>query len=668
MPQSNGTTRTSRQYKTPNPRGPVGCLGPLADLESHLPDEWWRDLFDDIYLKTDGDVVENAAATHAEIERLLSATEVGPGQAILDLCCGQGRHSLELARRGFRHVTGVDRSRYLIRVARHRAEQEKLAVRFREGDARTLRVQEMSQDLVMILGNSFGYFATEDDDLKVLRRALRALAPGGRIYLDIADGDYLRKHFEKRSWEWVDQSHFVCRERSLSGDGTRLISREVVVHDERGVIADQFYAERLYDLSRLADLLEDAGFREIRFHGSLQTESDRNQDLGMLAQRDIVTAMAPRRPRISKTSKASVDVLVLLGDPRLPDPVKRNGCFNTEDHETVSRLKNALSELSGYRFAFHDNHATLDETLRSVRCDLVLNLCDEGFNNDAFQEGYIPARLEALGLPYTGAGMSCLAICYNKTLVRALAASLDVPVPAETYLSAADQAATLPGIFPAILKPNFGDCSIGISADSVVHDSAALLRRIDGLRQELGPRPILVQEFLQGTEYTVGLIGNPDAELQALPILQLDYSGLGDGLPEILGYESKFVPESPWWTRIRYREAELAQADQRMLIGCAMRLFERLGCRDYARFDFRADSSGTIKLLEANPNPGWCWDGKMNIAAELAGMRYAEFLQRILESARVRLGIEGSSRGARTTAAAGGVGMSANPIHAQASP
>ena len=71
----------------------------------------------------------------------------------------------------------------------------------------------------------------------------------------------------------------------------------------------------------------------------------------------------------------------------------------------------------------------------------------------------------------------------------------------------------------------------------------------------------------------------------------------------------------------------------------AARMFERLGCRDYARFDFRATADGQVRLLEANPNPGWCWDGKMNLMAELAGHSYADFLDSILRSAVSRYGI-----------------------------
>jgi D-alanine-D-alanine ligase len=135
----------------------------------------------------------------------------------------------------------------------------------------------------------------------------------------------------------------------------------------------------------------------------------------------------------------------------------------------------------------------------------------------------------------------------------------------------------------------------------------------------------------------VALIGNPDGGLKALTILEVDYSKLDAGLPPILGYESKWEPDSPYWTQIQYKETTLPASTQRMLVEYASRLFERLRCRDYARFDFRANAAGEIKLLEVNPNPGWCWDGKMNLMANMAGLRYSEFLGLVLEAATSRL-------------------------------
>lgn len=637
--ESDMSSSSARANKARRPAR-LGSLGPLADLESHLPEEWWRKLFNALYVKTDGDVVENADNTEREIDLLLGVLNLKPDDHILDLCCGQGRHSIELARRGFSNVTGIDRSRYLIRLAKKRAAAQKFSVTFREGDARRPKLPDASQDAVCILGNSFGYFSKKQDDEKVLESVSRILKPSGAIFLDLTDGAWIKSNFEPRSWEWIDDHHFVCRERSLAADGERLISREVIVHDETGVLADQFYAERLYTSETMHTLLEQLGFRDIHHHGEVQSLSNRDQDLGMMARRMIITADAPVKIAKLKRKRKVLNVAVLMGDPRLPDNVKRDGHFNAEDLETIRILKEGLSGLPGYEFRYIDNHATLSQDLTSQPTDLVLNLCDEGLNNDPFKELHCPALLETLDMPYTGASPRCLSACYDKGLVRAVAVQLDVPVPLETYIRKGDQGATLPSVFPALLKPNFGDSSEGITQDAVVNDERALINYLDRLHASFPNRPVLVQEFLSGAEYSVALVGNVDLNLRALPLLEVDYSGLDPKLPRILGYESKWLPDSPYWTSINYREATLDDREQTKLIDYSMRLFERLGCRDYARFDFRADANGEIKLLEVNPNPGWCWDGKLNLMAGFADITYRELLETILLSAEERHCIE----------------------------
>jgi D-alanine-D-alanine ligase len=517
---------------------------------------------------------------------------------------------------------------------------------FKEGDARNPRLPETSFDCVAIMGNSFGYFSNKQDDEKVLSAVGKILRPSGQLVLDITDGAYMADHFERRSWEWIDEHHFVCRERSLSGDRERLISREVIVHDELGVIADQFYAERLYTRESIGKLLEKTGFRNVRHHGNAEALSDRDQDLGMMARRLLLSADAPAHVRKPRGKVQLIDVTVVMGDPRLPDAVKRGGAFNDEDHDTIRRLKDALSELPAYKFRYLDNHATLDRDLSELRTDLVFNLCDEGFNNDPFKELHVPAMLEALDLPYTGAGPPALAACYDKGLVRAVALTLDVPVPLETHVRPGDQGATLPSVFPALLKPNYGDSSQGITKDAVVSNEKALLDYLERLRVAFPKRPVLVQEYLTGAEYSVTLVGNPDQGLRALPILEVDFTKLDPNLPKILGYESKWEPDSPYWTQVSYHEADLGELQQQQLVEHSARLFERLGCRDYARFDFRADARGEIKLLEVNPNPGWCWDGKVNLMAGFSGMRYSELLGQILAAAVERLSVVGKPQAA----------------------
>ncbi len=611
-------------------------LGPVSDLERHLPADWWRSLFNAVYLKTDGDVVENDLNTQRDIDLLIANSGLETDDRVLDLCCGQGRHSIELARRGFDRVTGVDRSRYLIRLARKRARAEALGIQFHEGDARKFRVRESTFDAVILMGNSFGYFEHEEDDAAVLSAVKRAMRSKGTLALDLADGDWMRGNFEQRSWEWIDQDHFVCRERSLTADQQRLVTREVVVHAEKGVIADQFYAERLYSQDHIVRLLAGEGFANVRVHGAVESDSARNQDLGMMARRIFLTANGPAKGASARGRTVFPRVTVVLGDPRLPDTVKRDGAFNAEDLDTVVRLKEALAGIGDYSFEYLDNHATLMSQLRSNPPDFVLNLCDEGFNNDAFLELHVPSLLEMLGVPYSGAGPACLGLCYNKALVRSVASALDVPVPAETYFDAADQAATIPTIFPALIKPATGDSSIGITQRAVVHHASEALAYLSYLRETLPGRPVLVQEYLSGAEYSVALIGNPGVGLRALPVLEVDYSRLDPALPPILSYESKWEPESAYWTQIDYREAAVDDDFKRRLIDYSTILFERTDCRDYARFDFRCDAARVPKLLEINPNPGWCWDGKLNLMAEFDGMSYEDLLRLLIEAAHGR--------------------------------
>ena len=617
---------------------PQKTLGPISDLERHLPTEWWKTLFNSVYLKTDGDVVENDGNTTREVDLLIDVAGLQKNDRILDLCCGQGRHCLELAKRGFQNVVGVDRSRYLVRLAKKRAKDRNLDVSFHEGDARKFRLKENNFQCVAMLGNSFGYFEREQDDLDVLLAVRKSLAYGGTVVLDLTNGQWMKESFTPRSWEWIDQNHFVCRERSLAKDGRRLISREVVVHAERGVIVDQFYAERLYSPGEISELLTKAGFEQIRQHEVLEADSERNQDLGMMAQRLVFTAkLLQRNESPAKSKQRFPKVTVLMGDPKLPDSCKRDGQFNEEDFATIEKLKSALGELDDFEFDYRDNHSTLISELREKPPEFVLNLCDEGFDNDAFKELHVPALLELLRIPYTGAGPTSLGLCYNKSFVRNVAESVDVPVPLETYVAPEDQSATLPSILPALVKPNFGDSSVGITANSVAYTAEALINRMDEMKQEFPGIGLLVQEYLTGSEYSVGIIGNPGQGFTFLPVLEVDYSQLDEGLPKILGYESKWLPDSPYWTQIRYHEANLNDDQCRQLCDHSARLFERLGCRDYARFDYRADQSGTIKLLEANPNPGWCWDGKLNFMVEYAGLRYPDLMRMIIEAAQVRV-------------------------------
>ncbi len=642
--KKNKNNRNCNHKTNGNHKHTVRTLGPVSNLEEHVPQDWWRRIFNSLYLKTDGDVVDDQEVTRYEVDLFSSILNLKPEDKILDLCCGQGRHSLELARRGYRFVEGLDRSSYLIDKARERAKREGLSVRFRVGDARKLPYPPDTFDVVLILGNSFGYFETVYDDLKVLKEVFRVLKPWGQILIDVADGEYLREHFQPRSWEWIDKKHFVVRERSLSADRQRLISREIITHTEKGVIADHFYAERLYTKESLKDLLQQAGLSDVTIHGDLTTHSKRNQDLGMMERRIIVTATVKKEwtPIKKREKEALLTVAVILGDPTKNDPLKPGGVFDEDDMYTIDALKDALRQLKNYNFIYLNNHDTLLQDLikLKLKIDYVFNLCDEGFYNDPRKELHVPALLEMLNIPYTGSGPQPLAHCYDKSLIRGLAREMGIPVPEAVLIKPGDEFVEVPFGFPAIVKPNFGDSSFGITQKSVVNNSEELLNAIAEMRKNFGyNRPILVEEFLTGKDLTVGIIGNVPDAYTVLPITEEDYSNLPEGMPPICGYEAKWLPDSPYWN-IKTKPADLPPETEAFIVRACLSLFERLEIRDYCRFDWRLDSKGKPKLLEVNPNPGWCWDGHLAKMAHFAGMSYAEMLEAILKAAERRLGIQ----------------------------
>jgi D-alanine-D-alanine ligase len=633
----------------PPPRGKNGkgkrrVLGPVQNLEEHVPPDWWRSIFNNLYLKTDADVVDDQRITRQEVDLISATINLSQEDRILDLCCGQGRHAIELARRGFKNIEGLDRSHYLIQKAKATARAEGLNLRFREGDARKIPYPPDTFDAVMILGNSLGYFETAQEDLKVLREVFRVLKPWGRVIVDVADGAYLKDHFKPHSWEWIDKKNFVCRERSLSADRERLITREMINHVEKGVIADQFYAERLYTQQGLSRLLEPVGFSTVTFHGEIATTSQRNQDLGMMERRLIVTAVVKKEwtPVKRRHKEAVTKVAVILGDPGKPDPLKPLCVFDDDDFYTIDQLKSALREYEGCHFIYLHNHDTIVQELMkwSGKVAFVFNLCDEGYNNDAKQELHVPSLLEMLNIPYTGSGPQCLAFCYDKSLIRGIAKEMEIPVPEAFFIKPEDSTFELPFGFPVLVKPNFGDSSFGITQRSVAYTIEELVDAIAEIREKFGyDKPLLVEEFLTGKDLTIGIIGNPPESYTVLPPIEEDYSALPPELPRICGYEAKWLPESPYW-KIKSIPAQLPEETEKFIAECCVKLSERLECRDYCRFDWRLNAKGTPKLLEVNPNPGWCWDGHLAKMAKIAGMSYSDMLRAILRAAEQRLGIQ----------------------------
>jgi D-alanine-D-alanine ligase len=614
---------------------------PLEDL---LDPDWWRRLFGQLYLKTDSDIVCNEQLTKMEVDMLVELLDLNRGDRILDLCCGNGRHSVELAKRGYRHVYGLDYSKDLLNIARERVREEGLDISFRWGDARHLPYPDNFFDAVIMMGNSFGYFEDMHDDLLVLKEVKRVLRPFGKFLLDLVDGDVMRRSFERLGTELHSDGMLVMRERELSRAGDRLITREMVFDRAGGIVADNVYAVRLYSFTDLKMLMERAGFTGITFKARIAYEPEKN-DPGMMKSRIVVTAFAAK-DIAHQYGIGGRFIAVLLGDPTLKNVVKPGSRFDEDDMHAVNELKSALLGLRGYRFVFLDNHATLLDFLRERRnfIYMVLNLCDDGFLNNPRMELHIPALLDMLGIRYTGAGPRCLSICYDKSAIKSIASSMGIPVPHHIIIADEENAKDVrPPVFPAIVKPNFGDNSWGIDSHSVVRNMSELGAAVEDLRTRWGYRgPILVEEYLEGIELTFSILGNPPDDI-ALPILAEDYSLLPDSLPKILTYKAKWDPNSEYG-RVRSKPIKLPPSLIHRILRWSRQLFKRLECRDYARFDWRLGSDGVPRLLEVNPNPGWVWDGHFRKACRYLGWSYSRMLAEIIHAAERRYSSEITKR------------------------
>lgn len=249
--------------------------------------DWWKRLFDEVYLVTDARTVCDEALTRREISLLCDMVPMVADHRVLDLCGGHGRHVLELSRRGWGHCVVLDFSHTLLSVGRERAREEGLPVTFIQGDARCLPMPPDHYHRAMILGNSLGYAGNSGSDNHMIKEAHRVLKSGGLLLLDVADAEAVRRHFAPNAWHEIGDDIVVCRQREM--DGNTINARELVIHKTMGLVRDQTYSIRLYSADALMAMVADAGFSDANVHTDFSLQQSQG-DLGFMNHRMIITA------------------------------------------------------------------------------------------------------------------------------------------------------------------------------------------------------------------------------------------------------------------------------------------------------------------------------------------------------------------------------------------
>lgn len=304
-----------------------------------------------------------------------------------------------------------------------------------------------------------------------------------------------------------------------------------------------------------------------------------------------------------------------------------------EVHQEVYQALKASGHNPVYLILEGDDESLTN--LAGTKTDLIFNLT-ESYAGDDKKDTNIAGYLELLGRSYTGAGPSGLYLAQDKALAKKIFAFHGIRTPyfATVYRGRVGWSDDIH--FPVIVKPASEDGSIGIVFGSVVDSIKDLMEKIDAIHEEFDT-PVLIEEYIEGREIYVALIGNGKPE--ALPLVELDLSHIPEGTPRIAGHEVKWAVGTQAYEKSKAIFPEDIDEDTtRRIQETAIEAFRALKLCDYGRVDIRLTADGTPYVIEVNPN---CWlaqKAEFAMAAKKTGRSYEELINEIVHLALARRG------------------------------
>lgn len=297
-----------------------------------------------------------------------------------------------------------------------------------------------------------------------------------------------------------------------------------------------------------------------------------------------------------------------------------------------------------------DIYKLIDE-LKNNPPDIIFNLC-ESVDGDPTQEMSIASLFEILKIPYTGSRALTLGLALNKSRVKEILQYYNIPTAAH-YLCAnanifkEDGYDKVKNKFPLIVKPSREDASIGIENKSIVYDDEELKTRIEYIL-DVHKQPALVEEFIEGREINVSVVGNyksGDDDLTVFPISEIDFSALPDDYPKIVSYNSKWMYKTVEFTGTKAvcPAKNMSPELEKIIQQTAKKVYRIIGASDYARVDFRVKGNVPY-VLELNPNPDIASDVDEDTgftrSGKAYGWSYETLIQNIINYASDRWGIK----------------------------
>jgi D-alanine-D-alanine ligase len=271
-------------------------------------------------------------------------------------------------------------------------------------------------------------------------------------------------------------------------------------------------------------------------------------------------------------------------------------------------------------------NAFRQELLRfSPKNTFIFNNCD-GFQGVNAGSIGVTRVIEELGFKHSGSRPETLETCIDKTKTKAKLVAAGIPTPAYQVFEKPEGDVHVP--FPAIVKPALEDGSLGIDRESIVTNTADLLLRVEYVIKHYD-EPVLVEEFIPGRELNVAVWGNDAVE--ALPVDEQEYSKIDNPLEWLLTYESKWIPESPYYRNITARcPAVLSPQEDRYVKSVAIDTYKAIGLRDFGRVDMRY-LNGIAYVVDVNEIPDLAPTSGFPVTAAAAGYDYQTMVKRLVE-------------------------------------
>ena len=271
--------------------------------------------------------------------------------------------------------------------------------------------------------------------------------------------------------------------------------------------------------------------------------------------------------------------------------------------------------------------------LAQSETDLIFNLV-ESFGGEDTHDSRVAGYLELLNRRFTGAGAHGLYLAQDKALAKKIFAfhGIHTPYFATVYRGRTEHSHDIQ--FPVIVKPAREDGSIGIHFGAVCGSIKELMERIDYIHAEFDS-PALIEEYIEGRELYVAVLGNEKPE--ALPIVELDLSKLPEGTPKIAGSEVKWEEDTEAYKKTKaFLPDDLDEGLAARIQDVAVQAYQALQLRDYGRIDFRLAADETLHVLEVNPNPYLLPSAEFSMAAKKSGRSYSDLIGEIADKAMAR--------------------------------